>query len=630
VLSGPDGVVTPQGEFYYQLTEEHAPDRTFDYNQVPTRRGDTEYARDRTGREVRLRTLQPNGQYKYSAMGKMFFRVRQVEHIVHVPVIIEGTRKNGEPYRREDYLPFDSLSVERILTSGMWTDAQRSSRVRDAVLQALSLRTLRGRPVLLEVSDETYFYDRTRPWRISTLTTTPHAGQPEVHAALNRPMGHLHSPSFVPFADQVIKEAWETRDNKLCVIRQLAAVLRESEQDLTDEFDRLLARPWQHEGLCPNDIKKFCQERQLAYYCLGTSLLDSWLPKEPKGRSVCFCTWDGHAYFYRSARVVSTWRPTTVLPGKTLQSEDVGNLPPASAWDRWDGTPRPGYFWTVCLDTARRQMLESGRNPKVTIRTLAEKSSLMYDCVKALDGSSGLCVVRELPPDNVEIAAWAARIGVEWCGERLPALTYKALLQLLKVARRTPSWAEQAEILQRQRGRCCECGEALQHVEFDHVAPLKQMQGTQPQSYRALCRKCHREVTKHEGGGRALESRFNLRAWENYVMSPRPPPLAWRPHGNPTDFKEQPDQEKYTALDVIRCRRNALFYSAHEWCIFCSLDSIIPARGKLGDFNFVTHPPRQEKERPSTAPICGPGLVPSSGMRISAAPRHHRLELHLP
>ena len=119
MLSGPDGVVTPQGEFYYQLTEEHAPDRTFDYNQVPTRRGDTEYARDRTGREVRLRTLQPNGQYKYSAMGKMFFRVRQVEHIVHVPVIIEGTRKNGEPYRREDYLPFDSLSVERILTSGM-------------------------------------------------------------------------------------------------------------------------------------------------------------------------------------------------------------------------------------------------------------------------------------------------------------------------------------------------------------------------------------------------------------------------------------------------------------------------------------------------------------------------------
>ena len=53
VLSGPDGVVSPQGEYYYHLTGEHPPDRTFDYNQIPTRRGDTEYARDRSGREDR-------------------------------------------------------------------------------------------------------------------------------------------------------------------------------------------------------------------------------------------------------------------------------------------------------------------------------------------------------------------------------------------------------------------------------------------------------------------------------------------------------------------------------------------------------------------------------------------------
>ena len=64
VLSGPDGTLSPQGEYYYHLTQEHVPDRTFDYNQVPARRGDTEYARDRSGKEVRLRTLQANGEYK--------------------------------------------------------------------------------------------------------------------------------------------------------------------------------------------------------------------------------------------------------------------------------------------------------------------------------------------------------------------------------------------------------------------------------------------------------------------------------------------------------------------------------------------------------------------------------------
>ena len=190
VLSGPDGVVSPQGEYYYHLTGEHPPDRTFDYNQIPTRRGDTEYARDRSGREVRLRTLRPDGQYSYTGLGRQFFKLQQVEHIVHVPVLIEGRRKNGTTYQREDYLPFDNLSVERILTSGLYTEAQRMARVRQAVLQALQIRTLRGRPVLMEVSEETYFYDRDRPWRISSLTTTPHAGgDPQVHAALNRPMG---------------------------------------------------------------------------------------------------------------------------------------------------------------------------------------------------------------------------------------------------------------------------------------------------------------------------------------------------------------------------------------------------------------------------------------------------------
>jgi len=134
---------------YYNLTREHQPDRRFDYNQIPARRGDSEYARDRSGRQV---TLRVNGEYSYTPLGRIF-RLQQIEHIVHIPVIIEGTRANGTAYRREDYLPFDSLSVERILTSGMYTEAQRFARVRTAALQALQIRTLGGRSVLLEVSD---------------------------------------------------------------------------------------------------------------------------------------------------------------------------------------------------------------------------------------------------------------------------------------------------------------------------------------------------------------------------------------------------------------------------------------------------------------------------------------------
>ena len=119
ILSSHDGVLTPQGQLYYHLTGEHPPDRTFDFNQIPARHGDSEFARDRSGREVRLRTLRQNGEYDYTALGKHFFRLRQVEHVIHIPVIIEGRRANGTVYRREDWLPYDSISVERIMTSAL-------------------------------------------------------------------------------------------------------------------------------------------------------------------------------------------------------------------------------------------------------------------------------------------------------------------------------------------------------------------------------------------------------------------------------------------------------------------------------------------------------------------------------
>jgi len=45
VLSGVDGVLNPEGEYYYHLTGQHPPDRRFDYNQAPTRRGDSEFVR---------------------------------------------------------------------------------------------------------------------------------------------------------------------------------------------------------------------------------------------------------------------------------------------------------------------------------------------------------------------------------------------------------------------------------------------------------------------------------------------------------------------------------------------------------------------------------------------------------
>jgi hypothetical protein len=134
-------------------------------------------------------------------------------------------------------------------------------------------------------------------------------------------------------------------NDKLCVIRQLNALLKWTQEDLIDEFDRLLQRPWRDEGLSPNDIKIFCQEHQLPYYCLGTMLLDSWIPAEPRGKGVAFSTWNGHCYMYKSSRIVSQWKSHGASKA-LLKGEARSEVPPFGDWKPYT-TPEPGFFFTV-------------------------------------------------------------------------------------------------------------------------------------------------------------------------------------------------------------------------------------------------------------------------------------------
>ena len=145
--------------------------------------------------------------------------------------------------------------------------------------------------------------------------------------------------------------------------------------------------------------------------------------------------------------------------------------------------------------------MDSGRNPKITLRSLAERSSLRYTCVKALGGFSGTCIARELPDEWEEIAAWSEKLGVDYCGERLPGLAYKAFQALLKAARKTPSKLEQVEILKRQAGKCTICAGVFDDdVVWDHQQPLRQLQKAQKQEFRAICASCSAEITPWRAG----------------------------------------------------------------------------------------------------------------------------------
>ena len=90
------------------------------------------------------------------------------------------------------------------------------------------------------------------------------------------------------------------------------------------------------------------------------------------------------------------------------------------------------------------------------------------------------------------------------------------------------------------------------------------------------------DKTQMEGRqDRTIVSVFSKPTWDSYIATPRPPPLVWQPH-------ESTDDSEKIELDVRRCRRNALAYSAHDFCVFGPFDNIKPSvDGVLCDFTFV-------------------------------------------
>ena len=186
VLVRADGQVTREGAYYYSLSGEADGDRRFDPNQPVSRRGNTEYIRDRSGREVALRTLQPNGDWQNTRAGLTYFQRARAEVIVQIPIVITGTRSNGRPYERRDWLPAEDAGVGRIMVDGRLPLRQREARAKQLVTAQLS------NPIM-ELSGETFRLDPQGEWFYNEMRTDPGPDGPVVTTAFHRPMGDRKS-----------------------------------------------------------------------------------------------------------------------------------------------------------------------------------------------------------------------------------------------------------------------------------------------------------------------------------------------------------------------------------------------------------------------------------------------------
>ena len=84
------------------------------------------------------------GDFRFTAVGRSFYSKRPSQYVVHIPVTIEGRRKNGTTYELKSFMPTEKLGIQNLSLPQTLTQRQRDARVKEVV----------PGQVLYEVSDE--------------------------------------------------------------------------------------------------------------------------------------------------------------------------------------------------------------------------------------------------------------------------------------------------------------------------------------------------------------------------------------------------------------------------------------------------------------------------------------------
>ena len=369
----------------------------------------------------------------------------------------------------------------------------------------------------------------------------------------------------------------------LCVPRQIAELLKLPLQEVMEDFNSICPGNWQQRGVSPTEIRTFCVWRNAPMFyvdCRGR-LLDCFQPAEKEEKAIAFTSWNGHAFFYRSARAVAACDESEQRQRFRRLKRD-NPVPEFEEWQLWEGEIKSGYFYTEDLRGVRAQLLAEGHQPKVSMRGLCEWSALRLRVPGGMD-----CVTRELCEDAQVLQQWTERLGVPYRGQRLAGASLDVFLHLLQ-GKREDTRSRREELLARQQGMCKLCGApiTLGTFEIDHVIPVAQSFSGQQQEL--------------EGNhSTTLESRFCRYVYQNYAATPRLPPLVFQLQKWDLD---RPCQ----GIDVCRCRNlaNARF----PLPVFCPLDCIVPTEeGQLADLMWVEMPCDHRKGVLDRLPFVGKG-----------------------
>ena len=109
------GQRTQAGLYYEQASSSNLPAGGFDPSQAPTKSGDTEYIRMRSGEQRSTRRWDPTiSDYRFTDIGRSYYSRLKRNYVVQIPVRITGTRKDGSKYYIRSTFPVAQLGIDRV------------------------------------------------------------------------------------------------------------------------------------------------------------------------------------------------------------------------------------------------------------------------------------------------------------------------------------------------------------------------------------------------------------------------------------------------------------------------------------------------------------------------------------
>ena len=281
---------------------------------------------------------------------------------------------------------------------------------------------------------------------------------------------------------------------------------------------------------------------------------------------IVISVWGDHAFFYEDVAGAQTLKVAAVKPPPELKlmnrvrsvdesGEEIDTRIPYHDLKPWSeeafkealSTPGSHKFRSDCIKKVIKYLEDHDHRFVVHWRT------------STLPGSVSL-LTRKIQIRTVPSHAWMLQCISDAFAKYYPGYRYygqsdgsfaASMFDTMLGAHR-PSHVDRQAVLDRQGGRCGDCGDHLTgRYEVHHEISIRDGGSSDPQNLRALCLACHGAATERQGRNRGRHSFWSELSPEAITMwmnTPKPPQLVWGSGA----------QRETPCLDVRSCRPSAL------------------------------------------------------------------------